>query len=43
MTIENIYSEHCYKEKNRTLDFEDLILKDIDEYFREYDESIIAD
>ena len=40
MTIENNDSEHVYREKGKILVLDDLILKDLDDYFDEYDESI---
>jgi hypothetical protein len=41
MTIENIDSEHIFREKDKILVFDDLIFRDIDDYFAEYDNSII--
>lgn len=43
MTIERFDSEHIYREKDKILVLDDLILKDIDDYFREYDNSIIIE
>ncbi len=36
MTIENNESKHVYREKDKILVLDDLILIDIDDYFREY-------
>jgi len=43
MTIENSESEHVYREKDKILVLDDLILIDIDDYFREYDNSKIVE
>ncbi len=40
MIIENVESEHIYREKNKIFVIENLLVRDIDEYFKEYDESI---
>jgi len=43
MTIENNESEHIYREKNKIFLLDDLILKHLDDYFSEYDISIIIE
>ena len=43
MEIKNFESEHIYRENDKILVLDDLILKDIDDYFREYDNSIIIE
>lgn len=37
MEIENIESKHIYRENDKILVLDDLILKNIDDYFDEYD------
>jgi len=41
MEIKNPNLEHIYREKDKILVLDDLIFKDIDDYFRDYSKSII--
>lgn len=43
METKNFESEHTYREKNKILVLDDLFLKDIDDYFQDYDNSIIIE
>jgi len=43
MTSENNSSEFIYREKDKIFVLEDLIFKDINDYFLDYDNSIIIE
>ena len=40
MTVENEHKEYVYRENDKLFVMEDFIVRDIDDYFREYDNSI---